>query len=490
MLNYQMLINGEWVDAESGKTMTVINPANEEVIATIPMGDEADVNKAVIAARKAFPAWSKKTQAERSRMVFKIAEAVREHGKELATIESLDHGAPISAAYNFQVPACAAHFEYAAHASTAVTGDVVPVKEHTLTYVKREPLGVCALIIPWNYPLLIVAEKLGAALAMGNTCIIKPPSIEALSTLTLVKIIDKLGFPPGVINVITGSGGTVGNLLASHPGIDKIGFTGSTDTGKAIISKSSSNVKRLQLELGGKNPFIVLEDADIDAAVNGAIFASFSNIGMVCSSPGRYYVHEKVHDEFVEKVVAAARKIVVGDPMDPVTEMGPVVSIEHRDSVESYIKTGIEEGAKLVLGGERPTNPALSKGYYILPTVFTGVTQNMRIAREEIFGPVVCILKYSDADDVVALANDTVFGLAASVWTRDLAKGIRYADEIRAGTVWINEHLIKAAELPWGGARESGFGIENSMHGLYEYTQLKVIFAELSEGSYKPWHAL
>jgi acyl-CoA reductase-like NAD-dependent aldehyde dehydrogenase len=489
MQDYKMWIDGKLVNAESGKTLGVINPATEEEFTRIPLGDKADVDKAVAAARKAFPIWSKKPQAERSRILNQMALSVKEHAKELALLETLDHGTPSKRAY-FMPFRAADHFEYAAQVSRAILGDVIPVKTGTFCYVQREPIGVCALITPWNVPLMMVAAKLGPALAVGNTCIVKPPSIDSLAALKLGEILEKIELPPGTINIITGPGDTVGEALVSHPGVDKVSFTGSCETGKSIMSCASGTVKPVSLELGGKNPFIVLEDADVDAAVDGAIDSAFRNTGMVCASPGRYYIHERVYDEFLEKFVAAANNIAVGDPTDSRTQMGPVVSAEHRDKVEGYIKSGIEEGAKLLLGGKRPLDPPLNKGYFVMPTVFTHVTQNMKIAREEIFGPVVCIMKFSSNEDVLALANDNTFGLSASVWTKNMAKALQYANELRVGFVWINDHLTLSSELPWGGFRESGFGKENSIYGLYEYTQLKVIYAELSEEKKKPWHAL
>ncbi len=489
MDHYKMWIDGKWVEAESGKTITVINPATEEAFATIPRGDTADVDKAVAAAKRAFPVWSKKTQAERSRIVSQMAALVRGHAEELGRIDTLDHGTPAKGS-TFMAAMSADHLEFAAQAARSILGDVIPLRPDVLTYIQREPIGVCALITPWNVPLMMVLAKLGPALAVGNTCIIKPPSIDSLAVLKLGEIIEKLALPPGTVNIITGPGDSVGNALSGHPGVDKVGFTGSCETGKSIMSCASKTVKRISLELGGKNPFIVLDDADVDSAVAGAIAVAFRNTGMICASPGRYYIHENIHDRFVEKFIAAAKKIVVGDPRDLKTQMGPVVSADHREKVEYYIAKGVEEGVTLVLGGKRPVDPPLDKGYYVMPTVFTNVTQNMTIAREEIFGPVVSIMRFSSGDDILALANDTVFGLSASVWTGDTAKGLRYANEIRAGFVWINEHMAVSPDLPWGGFRESGIGKESSIYGLYEYTQLKTIYADLSGPGVKPWHML
>jgi acyl-CoA reductase-like NAD-dependent aldehyde dehydrogenase len=331
----------------------------------------------------------------------------------------------------------------------------------------------------------MISQKIAAALSTGNTCVVKPASVDSLSTLRLGEILAEHDLPPGVVNIVTGPGETVGEALASHPGVDMIAFTGSGKTGKAIMAAASQTVKRLFLELGGKNPFIVLEDADLDVAAARAAFCQSLNTGMQCRSPGRYYIHERLHDDFVGRFVAKFKEVVVGDPNDEKTQMGPVASAEHRDRIEGYIKIGVEEGAKLVLGGKRPTKPPLNRGYFVMPTVFTNVTQNMRLAREEIFGPVACIMKFSSEDEVIELANDNTFGLAASVWTKNIAKGRRFADAVQAGSVWINTHqnyLGGIGGLPMGGFKESGFGKEGSRMGLEEYTQVKVITIDLTEG--------
>jgi acyl-CoA reductase-like NAD-dependent aldehyde dehydrogenase len=321
---------------------------------------------------------------------------------------------------------------------------------------------------------------MGFALATGNTCIIKPPSVDSLVALKLGKILEKLALPAGTVNIVTGPGGTVGNALAAHPGIDLVSFTGSSQTGKEIMASASKNVKRLTLELGGKNPFIVLPDADLDAAVAKAVFSSYANSGQICASPGRYYIHESLYNTFAEKFVNAAKKIVVGDPSDEHTEMGPVVSAEHRATVESYVKSGIEEGARLLLGGKRPTEPPINRGYFVRPCVFGDVTQNMKIAREEIFGPVACLMKFSTEEEVIRAANDSNFALCASVWTRSAAKGLSFANAIEAGFVWINDHLIISCEQPWGGFKESGFGKESSVLSLESYTRIKAISVDLT----------
>jgi acyl-CoA reductase-like NAD-dependent aldehyde dehydrogenase len=480
MRKYKMWIGGKWVGAASGKTLTTINPASEEEVARIPLGDAEDVDRAVEAARKAFPLWSQKPQAERCRILTRIAAALEEEREELVRLDVLEHGTPRQLSDIF-AHVSVEHFEYAAQASRAVMGQVIPSHPGTLFYTQREPVGVCALITPWNVPLMMITAKLGPALAMGNTCVIKPPSINSLTALKFAEILEKLELPPGTVNIITGTGASVGGALAAHPGVDMISFTGSLETGKAIMAAASGMVKRLALELGGKNPFIVLEDANVEAAVAKAVSCLFRNSGQICASPGRFYIHKKLHDQFLEKFVEGAKKVVVGDPNNERTEMGPVVSAEHRDRIEGYINSGIKEGAELLLGGNRPKAP-LDKGYYVMPTVFSGITPKMTIAREEIFGPVACFMEpFGSDEEVIKLANDNIYGLSASVWTRNAPRGIRLANQIRAGAVWLNDHMVIGAELPWGGYKQSGYGRENGILGLEEFTQVKLISINMED---------
>jgi len=478
-----MWIDGKWVDADSGRTFRTYNPHNGDAIAEVPLAGKSDVDKAVAAARRAFPAWSRKTQEDRSACVARIAAALRENGDDLIRLEIAEHGATARHA-PIMIRFATANLELAASGARVLMGKVLPATpskgappgtSNTLCYLKYEPFGVCALITPWNVPTLLLATKIGPALAVGNTCVVKPPSINSGIGLKIAEIIGRLDLPPGVINFVTGPGSTIGSDLSSHPGIDFISFTGSSEVGKTILANASRTVKTAMMELGGKNPAIILEDADVEAAAEELCGITFENVGQNCAQPSRFYVHEKVHDRFVQKFVETANRIKVGDPADPDTVMGPVVSKEQRSTIEHYIKSAIDEGATLVCGGKRPSGPAYHKGFYLTPTVFTNLTADMTIAREEVFGPVVGFFKFSSDDAVLEAANDSVFGLCASVWTRDYARGLRFVNELQAGSVWINQHMNLVAETPWGGFKESGLMKEGGVIGPEGYAQLKYV---------------
>ncbi len=474
MEQFKMYIDGKWVDSLSGKSYRAVNPATAEEIAEIPLGGKEDVDAAVTAAGKAFPAWSQTPPAERSRLLLKLVELQREMADEIVRWEILDHGTPVTMARG-QYYGSSGNIEYCAQAARALMGSTPPLNPAFLTCIERQPIGVAALIIPWNSPILMLTSKMGACLAAGNTCVIKPSAIDSLVTLKYMELIDKLGLPPGTVNVVTGTGSSVGDALVAHPGVHFISFTGSSETGKEIMRKAAGTLKRLQMELGGKNPFIVLDDTNVDRLVPMAARSVCFNTGMVCAAPGRFYIQEKIHDEFVEKFIAEMKTLRVGDPNDEKTDMGPVVSPEHRDRIESFVKKGIEEGARMVYEGQIPDVPPFDKGFFVKPVVFTDVRPGTTLFREEIFGPVACFMKFGTDEEVIASANDNVYGLAASVYSRDVARAYRIAARINAGGVSVNGGRTLTNETPWGGFKESGFGKENSMYGLEEYTRLKVI---------------
>jgi acyl-CoA reductase-like NAD-dependent aldehyde dehydrogenase len=480
MKKNKLWIGGKWVLPESGKTFPTFSPATGEEIAQIPLAGQKEIDMAVAAARKVYPAWSQMLPTERSKYIRRIAVSFRDNAAEISRLETLEHGSILGLANN--VPMIAAEqFEWAAGRAESLMGDLIPTLKDTLTYLKREPVGVCAIITPWNHAIIMMAVKLAQALSVGNTCILKPPSVNSLIGLKLAEVMAQAGLPPGVLNVITGPGGSVGNALASHAGVDLVGFTGSSATGKQICAAGAPTMKRMIMELGGKNPVIVLEDADIDAAVNHHAVRQCDNAGQHCSGAGRFYIHKKVYTEFLDKYIKATKKIVTGDPADSKTFMGPLANREHRDRVEAYIKLGVKEGAKLLLGGKRSTQYPMSKGWYVMPTILADVTQNMKVAREEIFGPVSIIMQpFTSEEEVIALANDNVYGLCATVWTRDIAKGIRFTNLLQAGTVNINSQVL-TNDLPWGGYKESGIGKEGGEAGMLDYTQQKMVCVKIDE---------
>jgi aldehyde dehydrogenase (NAD+) len=480
MIEKGLFINNEWRAAGSGKTMEVINPATEDVCASVASAGAEDLNAAVEAARAAFEGpWAKLSARERGRLVRRMGERLMERADEISRLETLHNGKPISESRHVEIPAAAECFEYYGGWSDKVMGETIPVKGNHLTYTLREPLGVCAAIVPWNFPLLIAVWKIAPALATGNTIIVKPASQTPLTALALGEIALEVGLPPGVFNVLTGPGAKLGQAVVEHPGIDKIAFTGDTSTGKGIMRAAADTLKKITLELGGKSPNIVLADADIDAAVRGATIGIFYGKGEVCAAGSRLLVDKAIKDEFVDKLAARTKKMVAGDPMDPKTRFGPLASKKQLDTVLRYIESGKSEGASLVAGGER-VDIGTGKGYFVKPTVFADVTPGMTISREEIFGPVLATIDFADLDEAIARANDTPYGLAAGVWTRDIKKAHYVARKLQAGTVWINTYNVYDTAAPFGGYKASGFGREMSAHALEHYTQMKSVWVDLN----------
>jgi aldehyde dehydrogenase (NAD+) len=477
---HKLLINGEWRDAASGRTIPVINPATEEVIAHVPSAGQEDVDTAVAAARAALKGpWARMSARDRGRLLWKLGERLLERADEIARLETLHNGKPIFEARQIEVPASAECLQYYAGWADKVQGGTIPVKGHYLTYTLREPVGVVAAIVPWNFPLLLTTWKVGPALACGNTVIIKPATQTPLTALVLGELAADVGFPPGVVNVVTGPGAEVGRMMVEHPGIDKVAFTGDTSTGRAIMRGSAETLKRITLELGGKSPNIVFADADVDAAVRGATTGIFYGKGEVCAAGSRLLVDRAIRDEFVDKVVARTKKIVPGDPLDPKTRLGAISSKSQFERVLRYIEGATQEGAALVAGGGR-ADIGTGKGYFLQPTVFDRVSPAMTIAREEIFGPVLATIEFADLDEAIARANGTTYGLAAAVWTRDIKKAHHVASQLQAGTVWINTYNIYDTAAPFGGYKQSGFGREMGEHALEHYTQVKTVWVDLN----------
>ncbi len=469
-----------WIDNQSrpaleGETFETPNPATGQVLATLARGKREDADLAVASCKRAFPAWARLDPNERARILWKAGELVMANLLELAKLESQDTGKPIANAMAIDVPRTADTFFYFSGWATKLTGETIPVRGPILNYTLREPLGVIGAIIPWNFPLLLAARKIAPALAVGNTVVLKPPEEASLSSLRLAEILAEAGLPPGVLNVITGFGEECGAALVDHPDVAKISFTGGTDTGRIIMRAAAGTLKKLSLELGGKSPNIVFADADVDLAAKSAVSAVFYNQGQLCTAGSRLLVERRVLDQVIETVVTGTNALVSGDPLDPKTQMGPLVSAAHRDRVVSYIEKGLGEGASCRSGGG-----AEGPGYYVEPTVFAGVTPSMTIAREEIFGPVLSILPFDSVEDVAQMADATEFGLAAGIWTRDIGKAHALASRIRAGTVWINTYNRFDAASPYGGYKQSGFGRENGRAVLDELTQIKSVWVNLA----------
>jgi phenylacetaldehyde dehydrogenase len=483
---HRLLIDGEWVEPQSGRTFQTLNPANGEPLADIAAGEAPDIDHAVAAARKAFESgpWPRMTPAERQRLIWRLADRMEASLEELAQLETLDNGKPIAVARVADVPLSIEHMRYYAGWATKIEGETIPVSvpyapgARFFNYTLREPVGVVGQIIPWNFPLLMAAWKLGPALAAGNCVVLKPAEQTPLSALRLGAMIQEVGFPPGVVNIVTGYGETAGAALAAHPDVDKVAFTGSTEVGKLIVQASAGNLKRVSLELGGKSPNVIFRDADLDAAAQGAASAIFFNHGQCCCAGSRLFVEKPAYHQVLDRLAGFSQKIRLGPGWEPETEMGPLVSEEQLRRVTGYLNTGRTEGASVVCGGGRPGGE-LAGGYFVEPTVFADVRGEMRIMQEEIFGPVVAVTPFTDVEEVIEASNDSTYGLAAGIWTRDITKAHRAAAALKAGTVWINCYNVFDPASPFGGYKQSGYGREMGHHALELYTQVKSVWVGL-----------
>ena len=477
----KMLINGKWVDSASGKTFPTYNPATGEVLSHVAEGDREDIDRAVKAARAAFEKgpWAKISPSERGRMMWRLADLIEKHTEEFAQLESLDNGKPLKIARIADLPLAVDHFRYYAGWATKIEGNTIPMglarQGSYHAYTVREPVGVVGQIIPWNFPLLMAAWKLGPALATGCCVVLKPAEQTPLTALRLGELIQEAGFPDGVVNIVPGYGETAGAALAAHMDVDKIAFTGSTEVGKLIVHAATGNLKKVSLELGGKSPNIVMDDADLETAIPGASMAIFFNQGQCCCAGSRLFVEKKIFDKVVDGISQAASKIRVRPGLDPESDLGPLVSEEQLNRVCGYLESGIKEGAKATVGGSREGD----KGYFVKPTVLVNTNDNMKVVKEEIFGPVVTATPFSDMNEIINRANDTVYGLAAGVWTRDVKKAHAVASKLKAGTVWINCYNVFDAALPFGGYKQSGWGREMGHEVLKNYTEVKSVCSAL-----------
>ncbi|MBE9143491.1 aldehyde dehydrogenase family protein [Planktothrix mougeotii] len=474
----QLLINNEWVNSVSGRRFQTINPTTGEIICDVAEADAADVDQAVKAARTAFTRgnWPQMSATKRGELLYKLADLIEQNIVELAQLESLDNGKPFTDSLNIDLPLVIACYRYYAGWADKIQGKTIPINGSYFCYTRHEPIGVVGQIIPWNFPLLMQAWKLAPALATGNTVVLKTAEQTPLSGLRIGSLIVEAGFPPGVVNILSGYGPTAGAAISHHNDIDKVAFTGSTEVGHLIMEAAAkSNLKRVTLELGGKSPNIIFADANMDAAIEGTHFGLFFNQGQCCCAGSRVFVEEKCYDEFVAKTVERAKQRVVGDPFDPQTQQGPQVDQEQFNKVMSYIESGIKEDAQMLCGGHRVGD----RGFFIEPTIFANVRDEMKIAQEEIFGPVMSIIKFKDINEVIERANNTIYGLAAAVWTQDITKAHTIANSLRAGTVWVNCYDVFDAAAPFGGFKQSGIGRELGEYGLQQYTEIKTVTIKL-----------
>jgi aldehyde dehydrogenase (NAD+) len=482
----RLFIGGEFVDALDGRTLPTLNPHDGSRLADVAEAGPADIDRAVAAARADFPAWRDTPAAERGRLLLKLADAIESDAADLARLESLDTGHPINDTTRLDVPRTAVTFRYFGGMADKLQGSVVPVERGFLNYVVREPVGVIGQIVPWNFPLMFTSWKMGPALAAGNTVVLKPAELTPLSSLRVAELMADVGFPPGVVNIVPGFGQRAGAHLAEHRGVDKIAFTGSTAVGRRIVEASAGNLKRVQLELGGTGANVVFDDADLAAAVDGSAYAIFHNQGQACIAGSRLLLHEAIAEEFLDRFVALATSLRIGDPLDPATELGPLTSAEHRDRVLSYVKVAVDEGGEVITGGRGPTDAALANGFYVEPTVVRAQPTH-RVCLEEVFGPFVTVTTFRDDDEVVALANATEYGLGGGLWTRDLSRAHRMARAFRAGMVWVNTYKRVNPGSPFGGVGQSGYGREMGFEAMHDYTDAKSVWINV-DADLPPWY--
>jgi acyl-CoA reductase-like NAD-dependent aldehyde dehydrogenase len=474
----QLFIDGQFVPALEGGEIEVVNPNNGDLITRIAAAQAEDVDLAVAAAKRAFPGWAATPGAERGRLLMKLADRIEACSDELARLESLDTGHPLRDSRILDVPRTAACFRYFGGIADKIEGKVIPVDAGFLNYVQRKPIGVVGQIVPWNFPLMFTSWKMGPALAAGNTVVLKPSELTPLSTLRIAELMKEVGFPDGVVNIVPGYGHTAGQRLAEHPDVGKIAFTGSTATGRRIVEASQGNLKRVQLELGGKGANIVFEDANLDAAVNGAAWAIFHNQGQACIAGSRLLLQESIADEFLERFVTLARSIRLGDPLDPNTEMGPLTSELHRDRVLSFVDIARQQGGRILTGGKAPSDPALASGFYVEPTIVEAKPGD-RVAQEEVFGPFVTVLRFSTEEEALEIANGTDYGLGSGLWTRDLQRAHRVAEKINVGMCWINCYKRVSPGSPFGGLGQSGYGREMGFDAIHDYTEARSVWVNV-----------